>query len=130
MEIAQSIQAAGEADPWLKEHPPQLKWLLGVGGAEVPLDHPLYDAVSQAIRVVTGYEPQVNALHAASDIRHPILHRAIPTLGYGPLAGNFSQAGGTDEWVDVADYLRAITVTGWLILKWCGLRDTGQVHPR
>ncbi len=125
-EIAQSIETAAKADPWLRDHPPRLAWLLGVRGAEVPLDHPVYGSVSRAIRVVTGYEPRVNALHAASDIRHPILHAGIPTVGYGPLAGNFSQAGGTDEWIDVADYLQAVIVTGRLILEWCGVQEVGQ----
>lgn len=125
-EIVQTIEAASQADPWLREHPPQMEWLLGVRGAEVSQGHPLYDAASRAIHAVTGHEPTVNALHASSDIRHPILHTGIPTVGYGPLAGDFSQAGGTDEWVDLEDYLRAIKVTGCLILDWCGVREAGQ----
>jgi acetylornithine deacetylase/succinyl-diaminopimelate desuccinylase-like protein len=125
-EIVQTLEAASQADPWLQAHPPQLEWLLGVRGAEVSLGHPLYDTARRAIHAVTGHEPTVNALHASSDIRHPILHTGIPTVGYGPLAGDFSQAGGTDEWVDLEDYLRAIKVTGCLILDWCGVREAGQ----
>jgi len=124
-DIARSLEAAAAADPWLAAHAPQLEWLLGMDGAEVPLDHPLYGAAVRAIRAVTGVAPTVNALHAASDIRHPILHAGIPTVSYGPLAGNLSQAGGTDEWVDVGDYLRAIQVTGRLILEWCGAVKAG-----
>ena len=124
-EIARSIEAAAQADPWLRDHPPQLEWLLGTRGAEVPLEHPLCLAVRRAIRAVTACEPTVNALHASSDIRHPILHGGIPAVGYGPLAGNFSQAGGTDEWVDLGEYLQAITVTGRLILEWCGGEEIG-----
>lgn len=122
-EIVQTIEAASQADTWLREHPPQLEWLLGVRGAEVSRDHPLYGAASRAIQAVTGHEPTVNALHASSDIRHPILHAGIPTVGYGPLAGDFSQAGGTDEWVDVGEYAQAVKVTGRLILEWCGMRE-------
>lgn len=125
-EIVQTIEAASRADPWLRENLPQMEWLLGVRGAEVSLDHPLYGAVSRAIRAVTGHEPTINALHASSDIRHPILHAGIPTVGYGPLAGNLSQAGGADEWVDIEDYLQAVKVTGRLILEWCGVREAGQ----
>jgi hypothetical protein len=29
------------------------------------------------------------------------------------------QAGGHDEWVDVADYIMAITVTARLVAEWC-----------
>jgi acetylornithine deacetylase len=122
-EIARSLESAANEDPWLRQHPPRLEWLQGVCGAESPLRHALYAAAARAIRVVTGEEPKVNPLHASSDIRHPMVHSGIPTIGYGPLAGNFIQAGGTDEWVDVANYLQAIKVTSRLILDWCGVHE-------
>jgi acetylornithine deacetylase/succinyl-diaminopimelate desuccinylase-like protein len=85
----------------------------------VPPGDPLHRALGGAIRAVTGREPAVNALHASSDIGHPILHAGIPTLGFGPRAGDLVQAGGHDEWVDVADYIMAITVTARLVAEWC-----------
>jgi acetylornithine deacetylase len=60
----------------------------------------------------------VNPLHSASDIRNPNLFAGIPTVGYGPLGGDLSQNGGHDEWVDVADYIRAIKVTAKAIFGW------------
>ncbi len=129
-EIAESIEAASKADPWLRDHPPRLEWLLGVRGAEVPLDDPLLGALSGTIRAVTGRLPRINALHAASDIRHPILHAGIPAVGYGPLAGDFSQAGGTDEWVDIGEYLQAVKIIGRFILDWCGVREVESATPR
>ena len=44
----------------------------------------------------------------------------IPTVGIGPLAGDLTQAGGHDEWVDVEDYRRAIKVRAKIILDWSG----------
>jgi acetylornithine deacetylase len=96
-----------------------LEWLAGVRGAAVAPGDPLHRALGGAIRAVTGREPAVNALHASSDIGHPILHAGIPTLGFGPRAGDLVQAGGHDEWVDVADYIRAITITARLVAEWC-----------
>jgi acetylornithine deacetylase len=75
--------------------------------------------VSRAIQSVTGKTPQVNPLHSASDIRNPILFRGIPSVGFGPLAGDLTQSGGHDEWVDVDDYIRAIKVAAWTIVEWC-----------
>jgi len=39
-------------------------------------------------------------------------------VGYGPLGGDLSQNGNHDEWVDVADYIRAIKITARAILEW------------
>ena len=98
----------------------RLDWVSGMSGAEVPLDSPLYRTVAGAIAAVTGEQPQVNPLHTASDIRNPIVQAGIPTVGLGPLAGDLTQNGLTDEWVDVEDYRRAVEVTARIIDGWCG----------
>ena len=117
-EIEHCVADVASKDAWLKEHPPVIEWIFGSQGVEVPQDHPLYQTVSSAIREVTGEEPFVNPLHSASDIRNPNLFAGIPTVGYGPLGGNLSQNGNHDEWVDVADYIRAIKITAKTILDW------------
>jgi acetylornithine deacetylase len=118
-EIEDALGLAAQSDSWLKDHPPALDWLFGTQGVEVPVDHPLYVITSEAIRDVTGKQPEVNPLHSASDIRNPALFRGIPTVGLGPLAGDFTQAGGHDEWVDVDDYMNAIKVCAKIIMDWC-----------
>jgi acetylornithine deacetylase len=122
-EIEDSVAAVVKSDSWLKEHPPVLEWIFGSQGVEVPIDHPLYQTVSAAIREVTGEKPYVNPLHSASDIRNPHLFAGIPTVGYGPLGGDLSQNGNHDEWVDVADYIRAIKITAKAILEYCHLQN-------
>jgi acetylornithine deacetylase len=117
-ELAEAVGAVAARDGWLREHPPALEWLAGVRGAEVAPDHPLSRAVAAAIGVVTGREPGVNALHAGSDIGHPILYAGIPTVGFGPRAGDLTQAGGHDEWVDSSEYLQAVAVTARLVAEW------------
>jgi acetylornithine deacetylase len=98
----------------------RLDWISGVSGAEVPLDGPLYRLVAQSIVEVTGQPPQVNPLHTASDIRNPIVQAAIPTVGLGPLGGDLTQNGLTDEWVDIEDYRKAVKVAAAIIDGWCG----------
>jgi acetylornithine deacetylase len=117
-EIEDCVSDVVKEDTWLKEHPPVFDWIFGSQGVEVPVEHPLYQTVSSAIREVTGEEPFVNPLHSASDIRNPNLFAGIPTVGYGPLGGDLSQNGNHDEWVDVADYIRAIKITARTILEW------------
>jgi acetylornithine deacetylase len=124
-QVQAAIEAAlGDAsaeDAWLREHPPRLEVISGVTGAEVSTDDPLYRVVADAIQRVTGLSPSVNPLHTSSDIRNPILQAGIPTVGFGPLGGDLTQNGLTDEWVDIADYRRAVDVAAAVIVGWCGV---------
>ena len=117
-EILDAIDRVAEGDEWLAENPPVVDWLFGTQGVEVPRDHPLYETVHRAVVEVTGVEPEVNPLHSASDIRNPALFSGIPSVGIGPLAGDLTQAGGHDEWVDADDYIRAIKVCAKIIVDW------------
>lgn len=117
-EIEDCIADVTKKDPWLRKHNPEIEWIFGSQGVEVPVEHPLYRTVSKAIQEVTGEQPFVNPLHSASDIRNPNLFSGIPTVGYGPLGGDLTQNGGHDEWVDVSDYIRAIKITAKVILEW------------
>jgi acetylornithine deacetylase len=125
-EIEETLHKVAGSDPWLMDNPPALDWLFGTQGVEVPEDHALYRTVSAAVAAVTGETPEVNPLHSASDIRNPALFRGIPTVGLGPLAGDFTQAGGHDEWVDVGDYIKAIKICAKLISDWCGRPEQDQ----
>ena len=131
-EVEAALAEACAADPFLLAHPPRLLWDAGVTGAEVGADTPLYRTVAGVIAAVAGERAEVNALHTSSDIRNPMVQAGIPTVGLGPLCGDLSQNGGHDEWVDVADYLRCVEVTGGIMSAWCGGGDSDwgfQVIP-
>jgi acetylornithine deacetylase len=120
-EVETTIAEAAAADPFLRTNPPQLHVLSGVTGAEVPLDHPLWIATTEAVRQGTGEAPEINPLHTSSDIRNPMVQSGIPCVGLGPLCGDLTQNGGRDEWVDEADYRRCVGVIAALIALWCGV---------
>jgi acetylornithine deacetylase len=124
-EVEAAVREAGAGDPWLEEHPPLIEWVSGVTGAEVPRSHPLYRVVANAVVAVTGEQPVVNPMHTASDIRNPMVQKGIPTVGLGPLCGDLTQNGGSDEWVDIEDYLRAIKVAAGIVVGWCGAVESG-----
>lgn len=125
-EIEAAIADAAAADAWLSVHPPEIAWLTGVTGAEVPATHPLYLTASAAVARVTGAAPQVNPMHTSSDIRNPAVEAGIPCVGLGCLGGDLTQNGRCDEWVDVDDFLRMVQVTAEVVTEWCG----GQVSKR
>jgi acetylornithine deacetylase len=115
-----AVRAAAREDEWLAAHPPRILWDSGVTGAEVREDTPFWRVVAEAVRAGTGEAPFVNPMHTSSDIRNPIVQKGIPTVGLGPLCGDLTQNGGSDEWVDVDDYIRAVTVTALVLAGWCG----------
>jgi acetylornithine deacetylase len=121
-EVEEAVRAAAAADPWLAANPPEVEWLAGVTGAECPPEHALYRTVADAILAVTGERPHVNPMHTSSDIRVPMVQKGIPTVGLGPLGGDLTQNGRTDEWVDADDYVRAVQVVARSVADWCGAR--------
>jgi acetylornithine deacetylase len=121
-QIVDTVMAAAQEDEWLKENPPVVEWIRSISqGTEVPEDHPLYETVAGAIEAVTEIKPGNYPLHTGSDIRNPILHKGIPTVGFGPLAGDSTQLGGHDEWVDLDDYIETVKVVASIIVNWCGV---------
>ena len=115
------LAEAAEADDWLRDNPPDLQWIQGSQGVEVPMSHPIVETTIQAIREVTGETPFSNPLYSKSDVRTPVLISGIPNVGFGPLAGDLASTRGVDEWVDIDDYIRSIKVCVKVILDWCGL---------
>jgi acetylornithine deacetylase len=119
-EVEAALAKAAEGDSWLRDHPSRLDWISGVTGGQVPESAPLWIETSRAVKAVTGAPPYVNPLHTSSDIRNPMVQHNIPCVGLGPLCGDLTQNGGRDEWVDAADYVRAVEASGQLIRNWCG----------
>ncbi len=117
-EVEAAVRAAGDADPHLRDHPARVEWLFGTPGVEVPESDPLYRTVSRAIEAVTGKTPIPYALHSGSDIRNPIHINGTPAVGFGPLAGDLTHSGLTDEWIDLDDYTRAMKAVVKILLDW------------
>ena len=92
--------------------------------AEIPSDHPIVAATTEAIATETGTTPTLYPAHVASDIRFPIRCLNAATVGFGALAGNFY---GPNEWVDAADMHRATRVIVRIVSAWADQAIT--VHP-
>ena len=119
-EITETVMRASAKDPWLKEHSPEITWVTGVTGGEVPAEHPLYRTAAAAVSQVTGEAPHVNPMHTSSDIRNPIVEAGIPCVGLGCLGGDLSQNDRHDEWINVADFQLMVDVTTAIVTDWCG----------
>ena len=129
-QVEGAILAASISDEWLNVNRPEITWVTGVTGGEVPADHPLYLTASAAVTAVTGELPHVNPLHTCSDIRNPIVEAGIPCVGLGCLGGDLSQNGQHDEWVDLADFLNMVDVTAKVVTDWCSGDHPKLFHPQ
>ena len=121
--IVDTVREAAASDEWLAANEPTLEWRSGISPAETPTSHPFYLTASEAIQRVTGEVPHVNPLHTASDIRNPILQQGIPTIGLGSRAGNLTQSGFVDEWIDVEDYINMVKVIALTVVDWMGIAN-------
>ena len=119
-EIEAAVRLVSEADAWLRDHPAQVEWLQGTSGVEVPEDSDIFRTVAGAIQRVKGVAPSVQSLHAGSEIRAPNHFKGIPALGFGPLSGDNTQSGGTDEWVSADDFINMVEVVANIMADWCG----------
>jgi acetylornithine deacetylase len=117
--LAEAVQAAADADPWLREHPPELEWFEGQfePGATDPRE-PIVAALSAAHEDITQRAPVLEGVTYGSDMRLFTNHAAMPAVLYGP--GNIEQAHAVDEFVDLSEVLAAVKVLAVTMHRWCG----------
>jgi acetylornithine deacetylase len=119
-EFEACIARFAAADPWLRDHPPQVIWdLHGLHFPPVntPRDHPLILAL-QGARAAAGLPVTFEGALGVTDAAH-YAARGIDGVVYGPLAAD---AHGPDESVDLASVTESAQVIAAAILRFCGLR--------
>ncbi len=116
------ISTATADDPWFREHPPVVSWVI-LGGRSYPgaldEDHPLVRAVGDSIHDVLGEKPVHCGLSSPADMQQLLnIEPKTPTVMYGP--GSIYQAHTEDEWVPVEQLVQASAVIADCIIRWCG----------
>jgi acetylornithine deacetylase len=112
------IARAAASDPWLREHPPKIEWLIGgVPPAEVDPDDAIVQIALAAARAI-GRPSELGGLDNWHDGATLIVEAGIPAICLGP--GDIHLAHTTDESVPIADLVdcaKAIAVTA---MRFCG----------
>lgn len=111
-------QLAGicEADPYLRDHPARIEWMLDADCTEVPAEHPFVRTVQDAARTV-GLSDELTGFSSHSDIGIPTELGHTPTLNFGP--GEPSQAHQPNERVAVDDLVTCTKAIAVAIADWC-----------
>ena len=118
-QFADHIHAYSQLDPWLKNHPPEVRFVGYCGdSAEIPREHPIVQTVSRSFTSVTGKPPQITGRQGAADIRYLIKYGNTPTVIFGP--GPTDQMHANNEWVDIDDVITATKTLSLSIMDWCG----------
>jgi acetylornithine deacetylase len=121
-EFEDYISRVAAADPWLRDHPPEIEW--GIRGvsfppAETPADHPLLGVLGEAAELATGEPPVVEGMVAVTDLAW-LAGAGIPGVIFGPgtIAGN---AHGDNEHIVIADLTTGVFALALAICGWCGV---------
>lgn len=126
-EIEEFLGCRAAADPWLRDHPPELVVRSNWPPCEISADHPICVSMGRAHeRAATGSAlagpAQLRGFAAVEDTS--FLNAAgIPALSYGP--GNLGVAHAYDEYVSIDELIIACRAYALLALDWCG-----QAPPR
>jgi acetylornithine deacetylase len=117
--VQQIARAAGE-DPWMKLHPPQVRFVgYDAEASEIPRNHPIVETVCKNYKEITGRDPEVSGRQGAADTRFLNRYANTPTVIFGP--GSTAVMHADDEYVSIDDYLTAIKVMALSICDWCGV---------
>lgn len=107
------------ADPWLKDHPPEVRWQLA--GLHFPpvntaIDHPIVTSVRASVEA-RGQVPQVVGSLGVTDAAHYAPH-GIAAVVFGPRGGSQH---GPDEYVELSSVVETAEIVAETILRYCGV---------
>jgi acetylornithine deacetylase len=114
------IARAAATDPWLREHPPTIEWLIGgVPPAEVPAEDPIVQIALGATRAI-GRSSELGGLDNWHDGATLIVEAGIPSICLGP--GDIHLAHTAEESVPIADLVDCAKAIAVSAMRFCGVR--------
>jgi len=117
-EVEEQINLFAQTDPWLRENPPKVEWLLWWPPFDVPADAPICKAVSKAYEAAIGEPVKYYGFAAVDDAA--FLNRAgIPAITIGP--GSLCVAHAPNEYVEIGELMDAVKIYALSITEWCGV---------
>jgi len=116
--LVDEIAKAAAADPWMKDHPPKVRFVgYDAEASEIPVDHGIVTTVCRNYTEITGRQPVISGRQGAADTRFLNEYADTPTVIFGP--GSTAIMHSDNEYVSVDDYLTSIKVMALSILDWC-----------
>jgi acetylornithine deacetylase len=117
-DIERHIAATAAEDPWLAEHPPEVRWTVDADPGEIDPDHPFVADLRKACAYagLTGEVAGVG-FHTDSSL---LIGAGVATIVFGP--GDPGHAHQADESVSVDDLLAVTKAIALTLVQWGGWR--------
>jgi acetylornithine deacetylase len=117
--VLERIRVASEADPWLREAPPQVAFVgFHAEGAVYDLDSPIAWTVGANHEEQLGHRLERGPMAATTDNRLFENCYRIPNVAYGPVG---EELHAPDEWVDLDSVRNLTRVLAATLIDWCGV---------
>lgn len=115
-EVEEHVRRVCEIDPWLRQRPARVEWILDADCAEVSTSHPFVSTFEDACGAA-GEVPVLWGLGAHSDMGIPNGLGQTPTVNFGP--GDPSEAHQPNESVTVSELVKATKIIALTVARWC-----------
>ncbi len=116
--LVDQIAAAAANDPWMKDHPPKVRFVgYDAEASEIPVDHGIVQTLQRNYREIVGREPELSGRQGAADTRFLNKYAATPTVIFGP--GSTAVMHSDNEYVSIEDYITSIKILALSIYDWC-----------
>lgn len=114
--VEERVRVAAERDPWLRDHPPAIRWHgFRARGWSIDRDEPIVRELAAAVAAATTDAPRYGVMFGTADARF-FGDADIPAVYFGPAGG---AQHGPDEFVDLASVARVSAVLADMIVRWC-----------
>jgi acetylornithine deacetylase len=118
--IENLINETAQADPWMKDHPPQIEWY---GWQTNPwfqdCHHPFIQQFKSVAEEVLSCPVELSGRAAGLDSRFSQYFN-IPAFCFGPRGSSIH---GVNEWVDLDSLVRTTQVLALFMITWCGFQE-------
>lgn len=118
-ELEEFFNAVSNTNPWLKEHPIKIEWLVDADCAETNIEDPFVLLVQKEVAEV-GLDVVLAGTSGHTDIGW-FINTGIPTLNFG--VRSFGTAHQNDERCKEEDLLIVTQVVSKILIDWCGISE-------
>jgi acetylornithine deacetylase/succinyl-diaminopimelate desuccinylase family protein len=116
-EIEEQIYHASQNDPWLRDNPPEISWLVWWPPFDVDPQSDICKSIQYACNKVYDVPVKIAGFPGNNDAAFLNL-AGIPAVTIGP--GNLDLAHAANEHILISELMEAVKIYTFTILDWCG----------
>lgn len=119
-EIEDFVQAIARTDPYLRENPPRIEWILDADCGETSDTEDFFGVMKDCLEEL--YPEAIVEGNCAHTDMGWFCNVGIPTLNFGP--GDSKLCHQSDEHIEIPEYILCAKIIASTIMDWCMCDDT------